>query len=398
MTCVLQVTASGLSSNKAVSMLSKIPLDSALLLRKILSSDDDDNDDSSVSLAKIACLVNEERTTYGLSPVSVNRILSQAAQKHTVDQAQRHEMTHTGSDGSRPSQRVRQVGYDYRAVGECVAFGYETEAEVMRAWMNSPPHRAIILDRTYRELGIGYARSADSVPYWTIDFGMNENSPVDNVVACPTELDSSQDSPTSPHPSLTTETSAALQTNANQKSNNSHRSNSHHKSLSHGKKNKSRHRHRESQVKTSTEAVTPSTLELQTSPMPSGPTPTPQATEAVVSPPPQCGPECCLQCGQTVFTVSLIGNTPAAPVPTASATDTSDDYDTDESREAPLFNRLVSKLRWWLSNKQHPIKEQPHVNPDPQTIDLPRVRQLLRLASTSHRGTSSVKEHDVGLW
>ncbi|KAI9594533.1 hypothetical protein BDF19DRAFT_414580 [Syncephalis fuscata] len=177
----------------AVPVASKFPFESALLLRKILTTDSDKG--PLVSLAKIACLVNEERGMHDLPNVSISRILNRSAQKHTVDQAQMHEMTHTGSDGSRPSQRVRRVGYNYRAVGECVAFGYETEEEVMRAWMNSPPHKAIILDRTYRELGIGYARSADSVPYWTMDFGMNDKSPTSNVTACPTEADMAMDEP-----------------------------------------------------------------------------------------------------------------------------------------------------------------------------------------------------------
>ncbi|RKP26652.1 hypothetical protein SYNPS1DRAFT_21631 [Syncephalis pseudoplumigaleata] len=201
-----------------MSMLSRIPLDSALLLRKILSSDDDDDDDEpSISLAKIACLINEERHAHQLSPVSVSRVLSTAAQQHTVDQAQMHEMTHTGSDGTRPSQRVRRAGYDYRAVGECVAFGYESEDEVVRAWMNSPPHRAIILDHTYRELGIGYARSADSVPYWTIDFGMNEASPVDHVAACPTDADLARSAPAELDPSASyAEASAVFPAPANQ--------------------------------------------------------------------------------------------------------------------------------------------------------------------------------------
>jgi hypothetical protein len=95
--------------------------------------------------------------------------------------------------------------------------------------------------------------------------------------------------------------------------------------------------------------------------------------------------------------VSLIGNTPATPIPTVSIVDSSANHNNDENRETPLFNRLVDKLRSWLG-RERSAEEQTPVSSDVQTTNLPYVRQLLRLANTSHRGTSSLRENDIDLW
>ncbi|MFV5992364.1 CAP domain-containing protein [Streptomyces sp. NPDC056231] len=118
--------------------------------------------------ARVLALVNSERSKVGCSPLTVNAKLTKAAQDHSKDMADHRNMSHTGSDGSSPADRITRAGYTWRAYGENVAYGYSTPESVMNAWMTSPGHKRNILDCTYKEIGIGLAQPGH---YWTQDFG-----------------------------------------------------------------------------------------------------------------------------------------------------------------------------------------------------------------------------------
>ncbi|GAA0300481.1 hypothetical protein GCM10010302_43820 [Streptomyces polychromogenes] len=118
--------------------------------------------------AEVLALVNQERAAAGCPAVTVNAKLTKAAQDHSADMAAHADMSHTGSDGSDPGQRITRAGYQWQTYGENVAYGYSTPAQVMEGWMNSPGHRRNILDCSYREIGIGLAQPGQ---YWTQDFG-----------------------------------------------------------------------------------------------------------------------------------------------------------------------------------------------------------------------------------
>jgi uncharacterized protein YkwD len=113
-------------------------------------------------------LVNAERAKAGCSPVTVDAKLTKAAQNHSQDMADHTNMSHTGSDGSSMTDRLARVGYAYRSAGENVAAGYGTAASVMDGWMNSPGHKANILNCGFKEIGIGLAGPGN---YWTQNFG-----------------------------------------------------------------------------------------------------------------------------------------------------------------------------------------------------------------------------------
>ena len=80
-------------------------------------------------------------------------------------------MSHTGTDGSDPATRIIRSGYPVRVWGENVAGGYTNSEAVMAAWMESPSHRAIILDGVFREIGVGLAYAADGTAYWSMELG-----------------------------------------------------------------------------------------------------------------------------------------------------------------------------------------------------------------------------------
>ncbi|MFD5143958.1 CAP domain-containing protein [Streptomyces sp. NPDC058401] len=118
--------------------------------------------------AEVLTLVNQERATAGCPALTVNAQLTKAAQDHSEDMAAHSNMSHTGSDGSDPGQRITRAGYQWRTYAENVAYGYDTAAKVMEGWMNSPGHKRNILDCNVKEIGIGLAQPGH---YWTQDFG-----------------------------------------------------------------------------------------------------------------------------------------------------------------------------------------------------------------------------------
>jgi hypothetical protein len=73
------------------------------------------------------------------------------------------------------SQRVGSFCSGWLALGENIAAGQETPAEVMSAWMGSPGHRANILATATWEVGVGYATGGRYGHYWSNDFGMRRN-------------------------------------------------------------------------------------------------------------------------------------------------------------------------------------------------------------------------------
>ncbi|MGX1759605.1 CAP domain-containing protein [Streptomyces lydicus] len=118
--------------------------------------------------ARVVELVNKERSKAGCSPLTVNAKLTKAAQDHSKDMADHKNMSHTGSDGSSPGDRITRAGFHWNAYGENVAYGYSTPEKVMAGWMSSPGHKRNILDCSFKEIGVGVAQPGD---YWTQDFG-----------------------------------------------------------------------------------------------------------------------------------------------------------------------------------------------------------------------------------
>jgi uncharacterized protein YkwD len=111
--------------------------------------------------------LNEQRIARGLAPLDWNDQVAQAAQIHSDDMARTGVMQHTGSDGSKAGDRLTRVGFRWGAWGEAVAAGQQTPGDVIAAWMNSAPHRAILLG-DYRYVGIGRATNGAGTPYWTL--------------------------------------------------------------------------------------------------------------------------------------------------------------------------------------------------------------------------------------
>lgn len=120
--------------------------------------------------AQVLALVNEERSAAGCSPVTANDRLTRAADDYSDVMADSGVMSHTGPDGSTMASRVEAAGYQWSTLGENIARGQADAASVMDSWMNSPGHRANILNCSFKELGVG-VHFGDGGPWWTQDFG-----------------------------------------------------------------------------------------------------------------------------------------------------------------------------------------------------------------------------------
>lgn len=116
-------------------------------------------------------LTNAERTAAGLSPLSPDPLLTVAAQDHSADMIARAFYSHTSPDGGEPWHRASAAGSRHRAIGENIACGQRTPAEVVDGWMNSPGHRANILKPSFTHLGVGFAGGGSAGTYWTQLFG-----------------------------------------------------------------------------------------------------------------------------------------------------------------------------------------------------------------------------------
>ncbi|MFE7900831.1 CAP domain-containing protein [Streptomyces sp. NPDC057424] len=115
-------------------------------------------------------LVNKERAAAGCSPVTANDRLTRAADDYSDVMASSGVMSHTGPDGSTMTTRVEAAGYQWSTLGENIARGQADAASVMKSWMNSPGHRANILNCSFKELGVG-VQFGDGGPWWTQNFG-----------------------------------------------------------------------------------------------------------------------------------------------------------------------------------------------------------------------------------
>ena len=119
---------------------------------------------------RIIELTNAERLAQHLSLLSENPTLNAAAQAHADWMASSGCFDHICPDEPAVDARIQQAGYSWSWWAENIAFGYPTPEQVVTGWMNSPSHRANILNSKLREIGVGVIMN-DKRPYWVQDFG-----------------------------------------------------------------------------------------------------------------------------------------------------------------------------------------------------------------------------------
>ena len=115
------------------------------------------------------CVLNAERARYGLRALRLDRRLSDASRRHAADMARKDYFSHDSLNGASFVDRIRGSGYLRGArrwtVAENIAWGSGARAtprSIAQAWMNSPGHRANILNPAYRDIGVGIVAGTPS--------------------------------------------------------------------------------------------------------------------------------------------------------------------------------------------------------------------------------------------
>jgi len=115
--------------------------------------------------------VNTLRGARGLTPLTLNAQLNAAAATHSRDMAVQNRPWHFGSDGSSPLERVQRVGYSGRFLGEVISESNDTEIETLRAWMDLPDTRLVIMDPAASEMGLAWFQEPSGKIWWTLVTG-----------------------------------------------------------------------------------------------------------------------------------------------------------------------------------------------------------------------------------
>jgi uncharacterized protein YkwD len=132
---------------------------------------------------------NNARTANGLPKLCVHRLLTRAARSHSQEMIDKDYFAHESFNGETDKQRVERFGYTFSGFsfwkfGENIYWGSGTSGTPRSAftwWMNSPGHRANILDPDFREVGIGvrkgeYVDESGTIhpgtSMYTVDFGV----------------------------------------------------------------------------------------------------------------------------------------------------------------------------------------------------------------------------------
>ena len=118
-------------------------------------------------------LINKYRQQNGLKPLKLNAVLSEAAKNHSRDLAKWDRISHFGSDGSNPWDRVKRSGYNARLAAENVGTGQATIDEVFKGWKESPGHNKNLLLADAEHMGIALVQDpkTEFKTFWTLVLG-----------------------------------------------------------------------------------------------------------------------------------------------------------------------------------------------------------------------------------
>jgi uncharacterized protein YkwD len=118
-------------------------------------------------------LINEYRKQKGLKPLKLDAELTAAAKSHSRDLAKWDRISHYGSDGSNPWDRVKRTGYRARLAAENVGTGQIDFKEVLRGWEESPGHNKNLLlpDATHMGIALVQDPKTEFKSFWTLVIG-----------------------------------------------------------------------------------------------------------------------------------------------------------------------------------------------------------------------------------
>ncbi len=118
-------------------------------------------------------IINAYRKSKGLKPLKLNAALTEAAKMHSRDLAKWDRISHYGSDGSNPWDRVKRTGYGAKLAAENVGTGQVSIDEVMKGWQESPGHNKNLLLADAEHMGIALVQDSKTEfkTFWTLVIG-----------------------------------------------------------------------------------------------------------------------------------------------------------------------------------------------------------------------------------
>lgn len=127
-------------------------------------TDTDNNTGNQSYTQQVVDLVNAERAKEGLAPLTIDPLVEKAATVRANEIQSNFD--HVRPNGSSFSTAIKEQGATFRGAGENIAWGQRTPQEVVNAWMNSPGHRANIMNTNYTHIGVGNTQNSSGTQYW----------------------------------------------------------------------------------------------------------------------------------------------------------------------------------------------------------------------------------------
>jgi uncharacterized protein YkwD len=126
-----------------------------------------------LDLEKARDLINAYRKEKGLKPLKLHPALTEAAKEHSRDLAKWDRISHYGSDGSNPWDRVKRAGYNAKVAAENVGTGQASMEEVLNGWKASPGHNKNLLLTDIEHMGIALVTDpkTEFKTFWTLVVG-----------------------------------------------------------------------------------------------------------------------------------------------------------------------------------------------------------------------------------
>lgn len=122
------------------------------------------------AVPELVHLINDFREKNGAGKLVLEASLMTAAQGHACSLAASNQFTHNGNGG--PKSRMKRAGCRARTTGENIAMGFSSPVKTMQLWLESPPHRRVLLMRNMSVMGIGVAGpkpGQSGGPRWVLD-------------------------------------------------------------------------------------------------------------------------------------------------------------------------------------------------------------------------------------
>ncbi|MDU4696028.1 MAG: CAP domain-containing protein [Paenibacillus sp.] len=115
--------------------------------------------------SKVVELVNKERKNAGMKPLMVHTNLTKMAKTKAIDMFKTGYFSHTSPKYGSPFDMMDSSNITYLYAGENIGKGQRSAEEVVKDWMDSPGHKANILNPKYKLIGVGYYNG-----YWVQEF------------------------------------------------------------------------------------------------------------------------------------------------------------------------------------------------------------------------------------